>query len=481
MDGFDSLFSRIRCSIHHGMKSNYLTLDKKTFQVLCSLCLEEGVTPKRKNLIIVDPNVASLDSLIKDEEENAHHCYKHNDEVSLFYCEECGQFICKTCFATEHRNHSSSTFDLIVNEIKNKNIKLVENLNELNKKIDESQDTIENLNKFYISEKENFKNNLNKVQNNLNKVLDDKANEYKEQIESFFNGVDNEVELNVQKLEANRKKAQNMLEEFSKMKKDVELIKDDKKICIYKKEKDNTILDNKQFLSDIENFLKDQLNKTKEKVINEEDSFKSKCENLKKNISIYENSVINTIISGIPNICNRIRRFRKFTNLKSKYFKTDSLCMLCSNSINLAGFSLCGLLHEHNQPLINYKVNLKIYELENVQKFDNNSKEIVSIDIDIPVITNIVDPVYQFYLKNSVTISKHKLYFIIIKNLSNMTFVNTWSGNVGLELDDNVNQHSVICNNSNVKFNFLSAFGVESDFNEFSEGIISDVIYSLIE
>ena len=49
------------------------------------------------------------------------------------------------------------------------------------------------------------------------------------------------------------------------------------------------------------------------------------------------------------------------------------------------------------------------------------------------------------------------------------------------ELDDHVNQHSVICNNSNVKFNFLSAFGVESDFNEFSEGIISDVIYSLIE
>ena len=179
MDGFDSLFSRIRCSIHHGMKSNYLTLDKKTFQVLCSLCLEEGVTPKRKNLIIVDPNVASLDSLIKDEEENAHHCYKHNDEVSLFYCEDCAQFICKTCFATEHRNHSSSTFDLIVNEIKNKNIKLVENLNELNKKIDESQDTIENLNKFYITEKENFKNNLDKVQNNLNKALDDKANEYK--------------------------------------------------------------------------------------------------------------------------------------------------------------------------------------------------------------------------------------------------------------------------------------------------------------
>jgi hypothetical protein len=481
MDGYDSVFSQIRCSVHHGIKKNYLTLDKKTFQVLCSLCLEEGVTPKRKNLIIVDPNVATLDSLISKEEENAHHCYKHNDEVSLFYCEDCAQFICKTCFATEHRNHSSSTFDLIIEEIKSKNIKLEESLNELNKKIDESHDTIENLNNFYVTEKENFKTNLNKVKEKLNKALDEKANEYKEQIESFFNGVDNEVELNVQKLEGNRKKAERMLEEFTKMKNEVDLINDDKKICLYKKEKDNTILDNKQFLSDIENFLREQLNKTKEKVINEEDSFKIKCENLKKNISIYENSVINTIISGIPNICMRIRRFRKFSNSKSKYFKTDSLCMLCSNSINLAGFALCGLIHEHNQPLITYKINLKIFELDNVQKFDNNSKEILSIDVDIPVITNIVDPVYQFYLKNSVTISKNKLYFIIIKNLSNMTFVNTWSGNVGKELDDNINQHSIISNNSNVKFNFLSAFGVESDFNEFSEGIISDIIYSQIE
>ena len=31
MDGYDSLFSRIRYIIHHGLKSNYLTLDKKTF------------------------------------------------------------------------------------------------------------------------------------------------------------------------------------------------------------------------------------------------------------------------------------------------------------------------------------------------------------------------------------------------------------------------------------------------------------------
>ena len=113
MNDFDFQLSRIRCSIHHGMKPNYLTIDKKTFQVLCSLCLEEGVTPKRKNLILIDPNLANINTIIENDEDKAHHCYKHNDEVSLFYCEDCAEFLCKTCFATEHRNHSSSTFDLL--------------------------------------------------------------------------------------------------------------------------------------------------------------------------------------------------------------------------------------------------------------------------------------------------------------------------------------------------------------------------------
>jgi hypothetical protein len=52
---------------------------------------------------------------------------------------------------------------------------------------------------------------------------------------------------------------------------------------------------------------------------------------------------------------------------------------------------------------------------------------------------------------------------------------------VGKEYDEKMNQSSVISNNSNVKFNFLNAFGVESDFNEFTEGIISDVIFSQID
>ena len=480
MNDLDSLFSRVRCTVHHGIKPNYLTIDKKTFQINCTLCLEENVQPKRKNLIIVDPNLVNMENNLTEDETN-HTCYLHPKEKALFYCEQCGQFLCKTCFATEHRNHSSSTFDLIIDTIKTKVNDLYDQLQNLNNEIDDNIEPVKNINNFYEEEKKNFQIKLEQINNNINKTLNDKLNDYNNQIENFFNGVDNEVELNVQKLKSNKKKANKMLEEFNKMKNEINLIDDDKKICLYKKENDNTILENKQFLSDIENFLKENLNKTKQKVLNEENNFNNKCDNLKKNIESYENSVINTMISGIPNICMRIRRFRKYTNSKSKYFKIDSLCMLVSNTINLAGFAICGLIYEHNQSNNKYKINLKIYELDNVQNFSVDNKEMISLDVEIPMITNIVDPVYQFYLPNSITISKNKMYFIIIKNLSDLTFINSWTGNVGKESDEKMNQSSVISNNSNVKFNFLNAFGVESDFNEFNEGIISDVIFSQID
>ena len=48
-----------------------------------------------------------------------------------------------------------------------------------------------------------------------------------------------------------------MYEEFQKMQNDIEEIKDDHKICLCKKVKDNTIKGNCQYLFDIKNFLQD--------------------------------------------------------------------------------------------------------------------------------------------------------------------------------------------------------------------------------
>jgi len=157
---------------------------------------------------------------------------------------------------------------------------------------------------------------------------------------------------------------------------------------------------------------------------------------------------------------------------------------LTSHTINLVGFSLCGLFNNKStdSKLDSLKVELKIYELDSVKNFDYNSSAICCVEIMVPIILNVIDPVYQFYLNNSVTINKDKVYYIFINNLCTNNYVDLWSGEVHTESkESNENQHSVICNNSLVKFNFLNAFGVESDFNEFTAGMLSDIIFSHIE
>ena len=487
----DSMLKRVRCSIHHGEKENYLSIDPKTFQIICTLCEKEGLKSKKKNLIIVDPELSNAEEISsnknidnsQENEESNHFCYKHTNERSLFYCEECAQFICKTCFATEHRNHSSSTFDLISDVIKEKINKLYEDLENLNTTLEENKNSLEQKTQYFETKKKLFQQNLDTVNQNISKSLNEKSAEYSSQIESFFNGVDKEVELNLTKIEIKRKESAKMYEEFKKMEEEINKINDDHKICLYKKEKDDIIQENKKFLFDIKDFLQEQLNQTKERVEKEESNFKEKCENFKKNIDIYESSVLSTMNSGIPNICSRVRRLCRYSTEKSKYFKKDSLCMIVSQNINLTGFALCGLLYEEGQAVKTYKVNLKLYEVDDAINFNKDSKEIFSMDVDIPTITNIVDPVYQFYLNNSYLISKDKFYFIILENLLEDPFINTWSGTIYKDKKNiNINETNIIfSNNENIKFTFMNAFGVESDLNEFSGGIISDVIYSPVE
>ena len=488
----DSILKRVQCSIHHGEKQNYLSIDPKTFQIICTLCEKEGIKSKKKNLIIVDPELSNVEESknklnnLQENGESNHFCYLHTTEPSLFYCEECAKFICKNCFATEHRNHSSSTFDLISDVIKEKVNKLYSDLENLNLSLEENRISLEEKNKYFEDKKNSFKQNLDTVNQHISEALNKKSSEYNSQIESFFNGVDKEVELNLTKLEMKKRASTKMYEEFQKMKSEINNINDDHKICLYKKEKDEIIQENRQFLYDIKDFLQEQLNQTKEKVEKEESNFKEKCDNFKKNIDIYESSVLSTMKSGIPNVCSRARRLCRYSYEKGKYFKNDSLCMIVSQNINLAGFALCGLFFEQEHSITTYKVNLKLYEIEDANNFNKDCKEMFSIEVDIPSITNIIDPVYQFYLNNAYLISKDKFYFIILKNLNKDPFINTWSGTIHRDKKDKKNQaiketNIVHANNESIKFTFMNAFGVESDLDEFNGGIISDIIYSPVE
>ena len=47
--------------------------------------------------------------------------------------------------------------------------------------------------------------------------------------------------------------------------------------------------------------------------------------------------------------------------------------MIVSQNINLVGFALCGLFYEHDQPIKTYKVNLKLYEVDDANNFNKDS------------------------------------------------------------------------------------------------------------
>jgi hypothetical protein len=456
------LFEQVSCQTH---KSDYINIGT-LFQINCQKCIAEGLTGNEK-----------LTFINKMEKKT---CHKHNQEDAMFYCDDCFEFICKNCFLLVHRAHISSSPEFIVNPIQESIAKTTNELKTLKKIIDENIQNLQGTNAFFITEKNNYKTNLGNMNELILKELKSKSIEFSEEIENIFQGVDLEVESSTTRLENTKKKANKVIAELESLLKELESIKSDKKLCLFRKNKDGLIKEYTKYLNDLEIFIAENLEKTKAKSENEIENFHKNCLKFQKNAEIYETSVINTIISGIPNVCMRIRRFKRYFYQNPKFFKTSNFCMLTSDTINLVGFSLCGLFSTSS--IQSLKLELRIYELDSTQSFDPKMPTLITDEISLPVIHNITDPVFQFYLKNSVTIHKEKIYYVFVNNASSNFYVDCWNGEVTKDKDDMTeNQNSIICNNTNIKFNFLGICGVESDFNEFTGGLISDIIYSYID
>jgi len=332
----------------------------------------------------------------------------------------------------------------------------------MKKLAEEHQSEINQKNNFFKKNKENFEKYISEINDRINKTLSNKINDFSHEIGSIFDVVDAEVHSATQRLELNKKKANKILNEMVKISKDVEELKTDVDLCLYKKNNEKLINDNKIFVNDLEVFLKENIAKIKLKSEREMENFNKKLGKFNKNLDIYENSVINTIMSGIPN---------------------TSICMVSSQTINFVGFGICGLFNGSQSEMKSIDLEIKIYEIENVKEFSLSMPIISKTTVSIPIITNNIDPIYQIYLKNGVNINKDKIYYIYIENISPNKYVNIWTGKIKSEDKEGEedNQHTVYCNSSSVKFNFTSTFGVDSDLNEFTAGIISDIVFSFID
>jgi len=493
--------NKISCSEH---QESGIEINPKTFQIFCFQCETEG-RDGTENLQLLEKQVGEVlnkpekekseiilnkeyeisnnnhnNTLLKNDNEKYYFCFKHALEEALFYCDDCSEFICKTCFAVEHRNHSCSTPELMENIIKENVDKLIVDLENLKTTVDANIKTVSELDNFFISQKKEVTNSLKNMNDEIMKNMNLKAKELSNEIENIFNGIDSEVENSSQRLSITKRKAIKILEDFKKINEEVDAIKSDKQICLYKKNKDAVLSENKKFLNDLQLFMNENIEKTKSKSVTGMETFLKRCSVFQKNSEIYENSITNTINSGIPNICMRIRRFRRFFFTSSRYLKTSSLCFLNSHSVNIVGLSLCGLFNNKTQ-FSKIEFEIKIFELELDQKIDEKKTPVYESKVFVPTILNVVDPVYQFYLNKTVPIHKDKFYYIILNNLDKNSYIDIWTGEINSEKVDNLEQQSIICNNTGVKFSFLRAKGVQSDFDEFSYGLISDIIFSHLD
>ena len=204
---------------------------------------------------------------------------------------------------------------------------------------------------------------------------------------------------------------------------------------------------------------------------------------VQKNSEIYENSILNTINSGIPNNCMRIRRFRRFFFSNSRYLKTTSVSFSVSHSVNIVGFCLCGLFNNNKTTNPATDFDVKIYEMEMDQTFNSKEKKNLLWEsrITIPTIINVVDPVFQFYLNKTIQVNKEKSYVMVMNNLEKNSYIDMWTGEIIPEKSDMIESQTVTCNNSGVIYTFTRPKGIQSDFDEFTNGIVSDIIFSHLD
>lgn len=66
---------------------------------------------------------------------------------------------------------------------------------------------------------------------------------------------------------------------------------------------------------------------------------------------------------------------------------------------------------------------------------------------------------------------------IKIENISENNYIDLWIGCVG-NIDKKINQ-LIKCNNSGTQFVFKKTEGIQTDFDEFEQGIISGILYSV--
>ena len=86
------------------------------------------------------------------------------------------------------------------------------------------------------------------------------------------------------------------------------------------------------------------------------------------------------------------------------------------------------------------------------------------------------EPCLIINFEKGIKVKKDKLYLIKVENLSDSNYIDLWTGCIGKNIKKKI--QVIRCHNSGIQFIFKQTEGIQTDFDEFEQGIIDGVLYS---
>jgi hypothetical protein len=468
-----SLFSSSKlpavvCKIH-GKDS--ITVDTTRFCIICTQCIEEG---RKGNFL---ENINDIDEY---EDDTDTMCKAHSDIPGVFYCDDCKYFICKLCFANNHRSHNSNILNLIGEDFKQTVRSLIAKYNTARPKIEEAYNGIlgvhQNIKKARDESLKRVKNMIANVIG-VNKNVSDGL---MVKLKTKFLDIDNETEDAYNRLILISKKLNKFLNDLEDIARQAGGFKDPIALCSFKKSKAGTFNEIKMVIGDCKQLLDYKIDFLKNQVNENTEAFKRQLVFFNKQTAIFEKSILTSIKSGVSNSTYVLRRFTKFSSKGLKYYKTSSVLVTANTGVYLSGVGLCGgyinsekrlkgdYTSEHN---INFT--LAISEIAS----DGTAIQKVNEKHKMCSIVNRYDPLSLVYLKKGIYLKQGVTYMISITNQDNNSYIDIWTGECAKKYLETMNQ-KLVCNCTGVEFDLKPAKDVESDLNEFNSGVLGSLIYS---
>lgn len=374
-------------------------------------------------------------------------------------------------------------------------------------KIDESTKVIYDLESKINEIRDNSNKKLSNMIANINKSSNKKNEGFINDFKNIFEGTDDDISDVTHRLNTLQGRLSTLLSEIDDVRLNFNNMDNPYEACEFKQKHCKAFIEASKLFNDSKYLIGSKTDNSIKAANERLQVFEEEAKKIFKKIQLDRSSVVNSIITGISSFSLRIRRFTKFSKTGINYFRTSSLNFSSNSPISIVGFSVCGLFSEENMKnILEAKNNQSSMEMNQknfdslsikgnkdsvknektlpfkftIKEIDNeNGKhlELISENFVLREIKNPIDPTLIFYLNKSINIHPERTYIITVCNLSKEFYLDLWCGEVSKYFLKSMNQ-GIRCNTSGIKFEFNPPEGIESDFNEFNSGILSDLIFS---